>query len=65
MSGGLIILWFVVYFICAFPFFKIMFHWEEYNKDLKNDHKIHLLMIFVFFILPVIVNIPFYIACHK
>lgn len=65
MSKLQIILFFVAYFICAAPFVRLMLNWDSDNTDRKNDTKCHLLMIFTLFILPAIVNIPFYYWCHR
>ncbi|SKA58696.1 hypothetical protein SAMN02745213_00513 [Succinivibrio dextrinosolvens DSM 3072] len=65
MSKLQVLLFFVAYFICATPFVRLMLKWDSDNADRKNDTKCHLLMIFTLFILPVIVNIPFYYWCHK
>ena len=65
MSSMQIILFFVVYFICAAPLVRLMLKWDSDNADRKKDTKIHLLMLFTIFVLPCIVNIPFYYWCHK
>lgn len=65
MSKFQLLLFFVVYLICAIPFVRIILKLDDDNEDRKNDTKIHLMMIFTIFILPVMVNIPFYYWCHS